>query len=323
MDTEFALFTVALFIAVILLVEGLLVGWNARRGPQARRIAHRLRGIADGNAHADRISIRKRRQMSKSPAMESLLMRLPVAGRLDDLLVQSGSKQNVSQLLLLMLVCALAALSCAAWFLPLWAAIAAACAMAAFPLSWLRARRSRRLTRIEAQLPDALDLMSRALRAGHALPTSIQMVSTEMSDPIAGEFGIVFDELNFGIPMADALNGLAARIPGTDVGYFVITVLIQRETGGDLTEVFGNISRIVRERLKLIGHVRSLSAEGRLSAWILSLLPIVLGAMMNASNPKFMSILWHQPAGQKMLGGTIVMMILGMLWMRKVIRIRI
>src|SRR5207245_2988014 len=130
--------------------------------------------------------------------------------------------------------------------------------------------RQRRLRRIDEQLPDALDLLSRALLAGHAFPSAIQMVADEISEPIAGEFRIVFDEVNYGVSMPDALNNLSARIPGTDVGYFVVAVLIQRETGGNLTELLGNIATIVRERLKLFGRIKVFSAEGRLSAWILS-----------------------------------------------------
>jgi len=166
-------------------------------------------------------------------------------------------------------------------------------------------------------------LLSRALRAGHALPSAIQMVGDEMADPIAGEFRIVFDEVNYGVSMQDALNNLSARVPGTDVGYFVVAVLIQRETGGNLTELLGNIATIVRERLKLFGQVRVLSAEGRLSAWILTLLPFVLAAMLNFIHPEFMKVLWTDPVGRNLLAGMAVFMLLGIFWMRKVIRIRV
>jgi tight adherence protein B len=126
----------------------------------------------------------------------------------------------------------------------------------------------RRLEKIEQQMPEALELMSRAMLAGHAFPSALKMVGDEMAEPAAGEFRIVFDEINYGISVPEALNNLAARVPSTDVSYFVISVLIQRETGGNLAELFGKLSALIRERLKLLGTVRVLAAEGKLSAQI-------------------------------------------------------
>jgi len=176
---------------------------------------------------------------------------------------------------------------------------------------------------MEQQLPDALDLISRALKAGHALPSGLQMTGEEMADPIGGEFRIVHDEINYGVAVPTALMNLATRVPSTDMRYFVIAVLIQRETGGNLTELLRNISTLIRERLKLLGKVRVLSAEGRMSAWILGALPFVVGGVINVINPKFMSVLWTDPMGLKMIYGALVMMTLGALWMRKIIRIRV
>ncbi|MGH8809370.1 MAG: type II secretion system F family protein, partial [Noviherbaspirillum sp.] len=131
------------------------------------------------------------------------------------------------------------------------------------------------------------------------------------------------DEVNFGVSMQEALNNLSGRVPGTDVGFFVVAVLIQRETGGNLTELLGNISRIVRERLKLTGQIRVFSAEGRLSAWILGILPFGLAALLQTINPKFMSLLWTDPLGQKMLAVVGVLMVIGIFWMRKIVRVRV
>jgi len=183
--------------------------------------------------------------------------------------------------------------------------------------------KKKRLIKIEAQLPDALDLMSRALRAGHALPSAIKMVGEEMVDPIASEFSIMFDEVNYGVPIGDALKNLSVRVPSADVGYFVVAVQIQRETGGNLTEILGNIAAIVRERLKLFGQIRTFSAEGRLSAWILSLLPFGVAALVNFLNPGFMRVLWTDPAGNKLLFPMALLMVIGIFWMRKIIRIRV
>jgi tight adherence protein B len=183
--------------------------------------------------------------------------------------------------------------------------------------------KTKRLQRIELQLPDALDLMSRAMRAGHAFPTALKMVSEEMSAPIGSEFRVAIDEVNFGVAIPAALMNLADRIPSTDLRYFVIAVLIQRETGGNLTQLLDSISRIIRARINLLGQVRVLSAEGRLSAWILSLLPFGVGAMVQLTNPQFLAVLFIDPAGRKMLVGAALLMLVGIAIMRKVIRIRI
>jgi tight adherence protein B len=184
-------------------------------------------------------------------------------------------------------------------------------------------RRDKRIRQFEKQIPEALDLMSRALRAGHAFPTAIQMVADEMQDPIAQEFRILFDETNYGVPQQLALLRLADRVPVADLAYFVVAVQIQRESGGNLAELLDNISGIVRARLKLLGEVRTLSAEGRLSALILIALPFVTAALINLVAPDFMRVLWTDPAGIQFVGAALISMVFGMLWMRKIIRIRI
>ncbi len=184
------------------------------------------------------------------------------------------------------------------WLLRLLAA--AACAL--LPLYYIERAKARRLLRIGKQLPDALDLMSRALRAGHAFPTALKMVGDEMNAPLAEEFRIAFDEVNFGIAMPDALMNLATRVPSTDMRYFVIAVLIQRDTGGNLAELLDSISHIIRDRMKLLGQVRVLSAEARLSAWILWLLPFAAAAVIHLTNPTFLGCCtrsrWTKNAGR-------------------------
>ena len=198
-----------------------------------------------------------------------------------------------------------------------------ACWLREFLSLFLLGKKKKRLTKIEAQLPDALDLMSRALRAGHALPSAIKMVGDEMVDPIAGEFGIMFDEVNYGVPIGDALKNLSVRVPSTDIGYFVVAVQIQRETGGNLTEILGNIAAIVRERLKLFGQIRTFSAEGRLSAWILSLLPFCMAACSTSSIQVSCECCGPIRLGNKLLVPMALLMVIGIFWMRKIIRIRV
>jgi tight adherence protein B len=196
-------------------------------------------------------------------------------------------------------------------------------AFALVPLWVVRRARVRRLAHIEEQLPDAADFIARALRAGHSFTNVLQIVGNELSEPLSGEFRIAREEINYGVPMGEALHNMAARIPLTDLRYLVIAILIQRETGGNLAEILGNISHIIRGRLKLAAQVRVLSAEGRMSAWILGLLPFAVALMIFLLNPGYIKILWTDPSGIKLLWYALGMISFGVLWLRKVIRIRI
>lgn len=149
------------------------------------------------------------------------------------------------------------------------------------------------------------------------------MVGEELPEPLGGEFALVFDEINYGVSMNDALLNMVNRVPVDDLRYFVIAVLIQREAGGNLAEILGCISNIIRERLKLLGKVRVLSAEGRLSAWILGLLPFVVMGVLSLLNPGYIKVFWTDPIGIRLAVSALTMMLFGILWMRKVIRIRV
>ncbi len=323
MNITFLLFVVLLFAAVMLLVWGVWTGWQAHRSPEAERIARRLRAVIGNEVRQSDITIVKERRLSENPEVDVLLRRLPGVRTLDRMLVQAGSKQLVAGLLAL---CggalALALLLALVLRLPFPGVLAAAAAGAGLPLLRLNRAREARLAQFERQLPDALDMMSRAIRAGHAFPTALKLVADEVAAPLGEEFKAAFDEVNFGVAMGDALGSLAGRVPSMDLQYFVVAVLIQRESGGNLTELLSSISAIVRDRQKLAGQVRVLSAEGRISAWVLCLLPFGAGAMMTAANPQTMSVLWTDPAGRKMLGAAAVMMVVGVLAIRKIVRIR-
>ncbi len=324
MDYFYYLFVILAFIAVVLFLEGAYLAWNAYKGPEAKRIERRLRAMSAG-AHEDgELSIVKKRLLAETPAVDRLLLEIPRIHQLDRLLLQSGLTLNVAGFLGLTILGALAGFILAAVFgLPLFAVIGAGVAVGALPLFYVLNAKRKRLTTFEQQLPDALDLMGRALRAGHAFSGALKMVGDEMPEPVAGEFRITFDELNYGISLQDALQNMATRVPSDDLRYFVIAVLIQRETGGNLTELLDSISALIRARLKLLGTVRVLSAEGRLSAWILGILPIAMAIILNIINPKFMSVLWTDPFGLKLVWIMLVLMIVGAYWMRRVIRIHV
>lgn len=325
MDLIFYLFGTAIFIAVVLMLEGAYLWWNTRRGPEARRFERRLQAMSAGGHHSDAdVSILKRRLLSESPGLQQLLLRVPRVQSLDKLLVQSGVSMSVAEFCGMTLACLVMGFLVPAFFpIPVLLSLLTGLVCSVLPLFYVLRVRRKRLNRIEQQLPDAVDLMGRALRAGHTFSNAAKMVGDEMAEPIGREFRILFDEVNYGIAMQDALLNLANRIPSMDLKYLVIAVLIQRETGGNLAELLDNISGIIRARLKLLGTIRVLSAEGRMSAWVLGLLPFATAFVLNLVNPGFMSLLWTDPAGNRMVYAVAALMFFGVLWMRKIIRIRV
>jgi tight adherence protein B len=191
------------------------------------------------------------------------------------------------------------------------------------PLVWLLLRRRKRLKRFAAQLPDALELIARALRAGHSLAAGFSLVASEMTDPIAKEFGRVFEEQNLGIALDDALEAMTRRIPNLDLKFFATAIILQRQTGGDLAEILDKISRLIRERFALWGQVQALTGEGRLSGVVLLALPPLLFVVVWRLNPDYVVPLFTDPMGKKMLAGGVIMQLLGALAIRKIVNIKV
>lgn len=324
MDFLYYLFVVLGFFAVVLFLEGAFLTWNAYKGPEKTRIAKRLQAISAGGSSGQSTTLAKQRLLAKTPGLQNLLLSMPRVHLLDRLLLQSGLDISVAGFLGVTVIAALLGALVAVFLgVPLLLLAIIAIAAGALPLMYISRAKNKRMKVIENQLPDALDLMGRAMRAGHAFPSALRMVGNEMAEPIASEFRTVFEEINYGISTQEALTNLSTRVPSTDLSYFVIAVLIQHETGGNLSELLGNISGIIRERLKLMGTIRVLSAEGKLSAWILTLLPFVLAITLQAINPGFLSVLWTDPAGIKMTIIALCMMLLGIYAMSRIIKIRV
>ncbi|MCS0590719.1 type II secretion system F family protein [Massilia norwichensis] len=325
MDILFYGFVVFLFAAVILGIEGFYLWWVSTHGAAAQRVTRRLQLMSGTpGRNAERISILKQRRFSRYDIADRLLHRVFIAHHIDQLMVQGGMKWSVETFLLWSGTALLAGFFLLAnWSMPLGIRIAVALLFSLIPLILVRRARARRLVRIEQQLPDAADFIARALRAGHSFTNVLQIVSNELSEPLSSEFRIVREEINYGVSMSEALHNMAARIPLTDLRYLITAVLIQRETGGNLAEILGNISHIIRARLKLVAQVRVLSAEGRMSAWILGLLPFAVAGMMLLVNPDYIQLLWTDPAGVKLLYYAAGMIFIGVVWLRKLIRIRV
>jgi tight adherence protein B len=191
------------------------------------------------------------------------------------------------------------------------------------PFLWLLNKRRRRLKKFAAQLSDALELVARALRAGHSLQAGMHVVAEEMPSPIADEFGRAFEETNLGIPVEEALKSMCDRVPNLDLRFFVTSVAIQRQTGGDLAEILDKIGYVIRERFRILGQVQALTGEGRLSGVVLIALPFALFAFMLNVKPDYVSLLWTHELGKKMAIFAIIAQILGAIVIRKIVNIKV
>jgi len=324
MDPLYSLFVVLGFLAVVLLLEGLYLAWNAYSGPEARRIQRRLQVLSAGGSDIVAAPLIRKRLLSDVPAVERALLLLPRIHGLDRFLLQSGMTLTVAGFLAIAAAVALVGFVAAVMLgAPWWLGLTVAAVAAALWTGFVQRRRRQRMQRIGLQLPDALDLMARAMQAGHAFSSALRLVGTEGPQPIAGEFLAVFDEINFGIPLDKALGDLAVRVSTSDLRYFVVAVLIQRDTGGNLAEILGGIAALIRERQKLMGSIRVLSAEGRLSAWILSILPFALALVISFVNRDFIAKLWTDPLGIRLAGFALALMLIGIWWMWRMVKIRI
>jgi tight adherence protein B len=199
----------------------------------------------------------------------------------------------------------------------------AALAGSFLPYIWLRVKRAQRTKKFEEQFPEALDLLSRAIRAGHAFQTAMGMVAEELPAPVGIEFKKAFEQQNFGLPLRDVLDQMSERVPILDVRFFVTAVTIQRETGGNLAEILDNLAHVVRERFKILRQVRVHTAHGRFTGYVLLALPAALALALTVINPEHMNLLFTERMGQMMIVGAIVMQSIGYIWIRRVIKIEV
>ncbi len=206
---------------------------------------------------------------------------------------------------------------------PVWGAVLAAIAAGSLPMFWLLWRCKRRMKAFSTQLPDALEMIARVLRSGQSLAFGFNSVAGEMSDPIAKEFGRVFEEQNLGVSMDDSLRSMCERVPNLDLRFFVTAVILQRQTGGDLSEILDKIGELIRDRVRILGQVQALTGEGRLSGAVLLALPPLLFAVVYNMNPEYVCQLFTDPLGRKMLFYAIIMQFLGAIVIKKIIEIKV
>ena len=239
---------------------------------------------------------------------------------------QSGVEISVGNFLLLSIGAAGGAGCAALMFLPaklMWAAPLAAAIFGTFPYVFIWFKRGRRLKKFASQLPGALDLMAQALRAGQSLPAGIQLVGQQVDGPLGPEFATAYEQQNLGATIVDSLDQMCNRIPDLDLRFFATAVMLQRQTGGDLAEILDKIGKLIRERFQIKGMIQALTGEGRISGAVLLAMPPILFLVMLKLNYKYVMKLFEEPLGHQMLAGAIVMQIVGALWIRKIINIKV
>jgi tight adherence protein B len=262
--------------------------------------------------------------MSSVPALNRMMMQWAWSTRFRDYLLQAGMNTRPGKIVLSCGVTGLLGLAVARSFhaifpVPLVVALAAGLA----PLGYVAIKRFRRLRQFEEHFPEALDLLNRAIRAGHAFTTGLGMIATEAPEPIAGEFRTTFEEQNFGLPLRDALQNLADRVPLIDVRFFVTALLIQKETGGNLSEILDNLARVIRDRFRIYREVRIKSAHGKLTAAILIAMPPLMVFAISIVNPQYMHTLYQDRIGPPILWGAAIWQIIGSALLWKIIHIEV
>lgn len=191
------------------------------------------------------------------------------------------------------------------------------------PYVYVLRKRSARFRKFGILLPEVIDMMSRGLRAGQALPATIEMVAGDLPDPVGPEFRRAADEQSYGLPFREAMLNLSRRVPNQDLQFVITAILVQKETGGNLAEILDKTSRLIRERIRLQGQMRIHSAQARATGWVLSVMPFAIFAVMNFLNPGYARILFTEPLGQKMVGGALILMTIGVLMIRRIVRVRV
>lgn len=311
------------FIAAFLLVQSFLVPAFGENRQAQKRLKKRLRAISAEGERSE-ISLVRRKYLHKLSPLERALEALPGMERVQQLVEQAG-RETPAYRVVLYSVCLGGIAGVAGGFLlpqPLLG-VPLGLGVAVWPFLSLTRARSRRLASFEEQLPDALIVMARALRAGHPFSDAMHLVAEEMAEPIAGEFRTTFMEINYGGDVRGAMLGLLRRVQSVTVMIFVTSVLIQKETGGNLAELLDGLAAVVRDRFRFHRKVRTLSAQGRMAAWILSLLPFVLAGVLTLVSPNFIPMLTQDPIGRQLVVGAFVMVVIGILWMRKIVRIEV
>jgi len=316
--------TTGIFIASVLIIELLFYSVRTIRNPDRTRIRKKLKKLSTPDQEGEAPDLLRKRILSEVPLLNRILLRITMIERLDRLRYLANAQLPAGFFILLALLFASAGF--VGFYLmkiDLMLNVPLAICIGTFPFLYLYIKKNKRMKKFQAQLPEALDLMARSLRAGHAFSTGMKLAAEEFEDPLGPEFSITLDEINFGLGVPEALNNFVNRIECPDLNFFVVAVILQRETGGNLAEIMENIAHLIRERFKLYGKIRTLAAEGKLSMWVLLALPFFIIGALFVVNPEYIKILFIEPAGRIMCGIALFMMFIGYLVMRRMVNIEV
>lgn len=320
---------ILVFLFTFLVVGALVFAlWMyAGANPTQERIRKRMTAVHRAERRGDvsqSLTLVRDEMLSGIPAIHRLLLQWSWASKLQDFISQAGMTVKPGKVLLLGIVLGLATYILAAFFFhfPL-AALLLGILAAALPVLFVVWKRRKRLRQFEERFPEALDLLGRAVRAGHAFTTGLEMISKECAEPIAGEFRATFEEQNFGLPLRDALLNLSERVPLVDVRFFVTALLIQKETGGNLAEILDGLAHVIRDRFRIYRDVQVKTAQGKLTAGILIAMPIFMVFALNALNHEYMKVLFEDPKGPYILTTAAVMQLIGSMLLWKIIHFEV
>jgi len=318
------IFVGLVFLAVFLLAQGTVVPVFGEGRKVRKRLQARLQQVSTASSDAPLASLLRAKYLTELSPLERSLESLPFMEALSRMIEQSGKHTRAYRVVLLSLALA-AGLGIGGWAMTRLLPVAVAAALAGFVAPYLKVSRDRaaRLAKFEEQMPEAIDVMKRALKAGHPFSQSLKLVAEDMDEPIAHEFDLTFADVNYGNDVRRAMLGLLERVPSVTVMALVTSVLVQKETGGNLAEILDQISSVIRARFKFYRRVRTLSAEGRLSAWILSLVPLVLFVVIWFTTPTYLPRLIEDPDGHGLIFAAVGLCIVGILWIRRIIRIEV
>lgn len=322
MSDEVLIFLAMVFAAVFMLSQGIVVPVFGEGKKVRKRLQERLDEIEASSGEESLASLLREKYLRQLSPWERRLESLPGMDALARIIDQAGHKVLAYRLVILSLLFAIGA-AIVGWSLTrsfIWSPLIALVALVV-PIGKILRDRKQRIERFEEQLPDAIDSMKRALRAGHPFSAALKLVAEDLDDPVAREFELTFADINYGNDLRRAMLGLLQRVPSLTVMALITAVLVQKETGGNLAEILDQISNVIRGRFKFYRRVKTLSAEGRLSAWILTMVPFALFAVITVTTPEYLPVLLEDPVGRQAVTFGFVMMVIGIYWIRRIIRI--
>jgi tight adherence protein B len=313
-----------IFFMVIIVIELLIYAVKNMKSVNRAKIRKRLRKHTYEKDNTSQIDIVKKRVLSDIPFFNNLLLKIPGIKVLDNLTIKANSKYPAGFYILMSISLGTMGFMVINYFLRnQFSSFLLAALLAFLPFLQLLLLKQKRIEKFRNQFPEALDLIARALKAGHSLNSGMKLAADEFDDPLGSEFEETLGEINFGVSVANALKNLTKRIECPELKYFVVAIILQRETGGNLAELIESLADLIREKFKFQGKVRTLSAEGKLSAVILVAIPFFIAAYLHLTNPKYLSLLFTEPIGRVMVVVASIMMVIGMLVMKKMVTIKV